>query len=281
MNGNIFQVENEGVVATLNCLRCSTKLGVNLITSTLKNHLNTHGHFLDNDTQKWFGRNDTLTMKLAENAKRPQMSQKEDLVYRIICTLQPLATVKHEKSKNIFKNFHPLLIVPSRYTVHRQVLDQFNCSCLKLKKLLSLLRGRFSLAADLWSPAKSKSYIVITILLVTGLIWNGYCTAQHSNFKLFSLPQIKKSNLCYSQRCDTELGGDFVSASSHQGKCINYDFDNEKTTIEIELTGTWRLLNRWFFTCLLYYMSCEFWSTQLRKRGSQRCLQNRVATRYN
>lgn len=74
----------------------------------------------------------------------------------------PFAFVEYERIRTVFTYICSSLKLPCRNTVKARVLDMFESEKVKLQTLLSSVKGRISLTADLWQSVATDGYLTVT-----------------------------------------------------------------------------------------------------------------------
>lgn len=73
-----------------------------------------------------------------DDETRSENKLQQNLVILIVCMLQPLVDVQHEKLRKLFRKFHLSVIIRIRRSNRRLVLHQHNIMCTKFIDLFSL-----------------------------------------------------------------------------------------------------------------------------------------------
>ncbi|KAL0228016.1 hypothetical protein RCL1_004159 [Eukaryota sp. TZLM3-RCL] len=156
---------------SVSCKLCKehhvTKKYKSVNTDTMRNHLNkVHPDWKNLSDYPLFPGASVPSLTAPPLSDEQQDNFEQLLIEWLVCDQEPLAIVDSKKFIKLIKFLNESVKIPSRNTIRKKIIQQFEDKRLAIKNFLIVNESRMSLTCDLWTSGAQVPFLGITAHLI-------------------------------------------------------------------------------------------------------------------
>ncbi|CAG8523104.1 28671_t:CDS:1, partial [Gigaspora margarita] len=140
---------------TRKCSQCPMQFKPATATTSIRTHLQQKHNLL---LQK-----EKLDLIIKKYSAEIQAEKTQAIFEWIILALKPFKVIEEKAFRNMIQRLDPFYKIPSRKTIQKLVINQFEYQRNLIKNYFSQISSKVALTADFWTSLKMENFLAITI----------------------------------------------------------------------------------------------------------------------